>query len=220
MKDHLSFIEYLAGRLQQPLPGWEYQQRMSPYVKGQQTLEPRLIPPDAKQTSVAALLFPGENGSELLFTMRSTKVSHHKGQICFPGGRSEESESIRQTALRETHEELGIPREYISVIGNLSSLFVPPSHSMMHVIVGHLPTKPIVNPNPMEVEEVFSIALHDLAFKHEIQHVTKMRSPDLEVLAPCWQIHPKNHLWGATAMCVSELIGLYQDFLKINVSND
>ena len=174
MKDHLSFIEYLAVRLQQPLPGWEYQQRMSPYVQGRQTLEPRLIPPDAKQTSVAALLFPGEKGSELIFTMRSNNVSHHKGQICFPGGKSEERESIMQTALRETHEELGIPREQISVIGNLSSLFVPPSHSMMHVIVGHLPDKPIMNPNPMEVEEAFSIALHDLAFEHEVQQITTL----------------------------------------------
>lgn len=220
MKDHISFIEYLAVRLQQPLPGWEYQQRMSPYVQGRQTLEPRLIPPDAKQTSVAALLFPGEKGSELIFTMRSNYVSHHKGQICFPGGKSEERENIMQTALRETHEELGIPREQISVIGNLSSLFVPPSHSIMHVIVGHLPDKPIMNPNPMEVEEAFSIALHDLAFEHEVQHITTLRSPDMEVLAPCWHIHPKNHLWGATAMCVSELIGLYQDFIGINVSSD
>ncbi|MBM4150897.1 MAG: CoA pyrophosphatase [Ignavibacteria bacterium] len=220
MKDHLSFIEYLIVRLQLPLPGWEYQQRMSPYVQGRQTLEPRLIPPDAKQTSVAALLFPGEKGSELIFTMRSNNVSHHKGQICFPGGKSEERENIMQTALRETHEELGIPREQISVIGNLSSLFVPPSHSMMHVIVGHLSDKPIMNPNPMEVEEVFSIALHDLAFVHEVQHITTLRSPDMEVLAPCWNIHPVNHLWGATAMCVSELIGLYQDFIGINVSSD
>lgn len=218
MKQHLSFIEYLSKRLQQPLPGWEYQQRMSPYIQGKQTLEPRLVPPDAKQTSVAALLFPGENGSELLLTKRSATVSHHKGQICFPGGRSESNESILQTALRETHEELGIPHEQISVIGNLSSLFVPPSYSMMHVIVGHLPDKPMVYPNFNEVEEAFSIPLHDLAFKHTIKHVSKLRSSDLEVLAPCWELHSDNQLWGATAMCVSELIGLYKDFIGIDES--
>lgn len=217
MNTHLSFIDFLERRLQEPLPGWEYQQRMSPYVQGAKTLEPRMTPPDAKQTGVAALLFPGEFGTELLFTIRSEHVSHHKGQICFPGGRAESHESIIETALRETHEELGIAREHISILGNLSSLFVPPSHSMMHVIVGHLTSKPILLPNPQEVDEAFYISLHDLAFMHEVKHVSKMRSPDMEVLAPCWEIHPKNHLWGATAMCVSELIGLYQDFVTSNV---
>ena len=220
MKDHFSFIDYLTMRLQQPLPGWEYQRRMSPYIHGKQTLEPHLIHSDAKQSSVAALLFPSDHGTELLFTMRSTMVSHHKGQICFPGGRSESNESIIQTALRETHEELGIPHEHISVIGNLSSLFVPPSHSMMHVIVGHLPDKPVLHPNSTEVQEAFSVPLQDLAYKHEIKHIEKFRSTDLGVLAPCWEIYPNNHLWGATAMCVSELIGLYKDFNGINVSID
>ena len=88
---------------------------------------------------------------------------------------------------------------------------------MMHVIVGHLTSKPILLPNPQEVDEAFYISLHNLAFMHEVKHVSKMRSPDMEVLAPCWEIHPKNHLWGATAMCVSELIGLYQDFVTSNV---
>lgn len=214
MNHHQSFIEYLSYRLQEPLPGWEYQQRMSPFVHGQRTIEPRMAPNDAHQTSVAAILFPGESGTELLFTLRSSNVSHHKGQICFPGGRAEKDESIIHTALRETKEELGIPHDQISIIGNLTSLFVPPSHSMMHVIVGHLSERPILSPNPQEVEEAFSVTLHDLAYTHEVIHVSKMRSTDIEVLAPCWEIHPKNHLWGATAMCVSELIGLYRDFIE------
>ncbi|MEN9828847.1 MAG: hypothetical protein RJA11_1463 [Bacteroidota bacterium] len=53
-------------------------------------------------------------------------------------------------------------------------------------------------------------------FQHEIIHLPKMRAQDIEVLAPCWPIHPNNHLWGATAMCVSELIGLYTDFMHEN----
>lgn len=217
MNNHQLFIEYLTNRLQQPLPGWEYQQRMSPYVQGKRTLEPRMEPQDAKQTGVAALLFPGDLGTELLFTIRSQQVSHHKGQICFPGGRAESNESIIETALRETQEELGIIHEQISILGSLTSLFVPPSYSMMHVIVGHLSSKPTFNPNPQEVEEVFFVPVHDLAFTHEVKHLSKMRSQDMEVLAPCWEIHPKNHLWGATAMCVSELIGLYQDFTECYV---
>lgn len=211
--NHDTFIDYLRYRLTLPLPGWDYQQRMSPFIEGKQTNEPRLIPNDALQTGVAALLHPGEQGSELMFTIRSQHVSHHKGQISFPGGRAESNESIIETALRETHEELGILQSSITVLGQLSSLYVPPSHSLMHVIVGVLDHKPTCYPNEHEVEEVFSVPLYALAFDHEIVHLPKMRSQGFEVLAPCWQIHAKNHLWGATAMCTSELVGLYRDFI-------
>lgn len=214
--NHDAFIGYLRDRLTKPLPGWDYQQRMSPIIAGNRTNEPRNIPQDAHQTGVAALLFPGDFGSELIFTIRSQFVSHHKGQISFPGGRAETHESIIETALRETHEELGIEESSINVIGKLSSLYVPPSHSHMHVIVGELNQTPVFQPSLQEVEEVFSVSLHALAFQHEIIHLPKMRAQDFEVLAPCWPIHPKNHLWGATAMCVSELIGLYTDFMHEN----
>ena len=210
--NHNAFVDYLRYRLTLPLPGWNYQQRMSPFIAGKQTNEPRLVPQDAHQTGVVALHHPGDNGSELMFTIRSQYVSHHKGQISFPGGRAENNESIIETALRETEEELGINQSSILVIGQLSSLYVPPSHSLMHVIVGAMDQAPEVQPNEHEVEEVFSVSLHALAFEHEIIHLPKMRALDIEVLAPCWTIHPKNQLWGATAMCVSELVGLYTDF--------
>lgn len=212
--NHDAFVDYLRFRLTKPLPGWEYQQKMSPIIAGKQTNEPRLVPVDAHQSGVAALLQPGEYGSELIFTIRSQYVSHHKGQISFPGGRAESNESIIETALRETHEELGIDHSSISVLGKLSSLYVPPSHSQMHVIVGALEETPNFEPNTQEVEEVFSVSLQALAFEHEIIHLPKMRSQGFEVLAPCWPIHPKTHLWGATAMCVSELVGLYTDFIN------
>jgi 8-oxo-dGTP pyrophosphatase MutT (NUDIX family) len=210
---HDAFVQYLRDRLTKPLPGWTYQQKMSPIIGGKQTNEPRIIPPDARKSGVAALLIPGLKGSELVFTIRSQYVSHHKGQISFPGGRAESHETIIDTALRETQEELGIHYESISVIGNLSPLYVPPSHSHMHVIVGALDHSPFFEPNMKEVEEVFSISIHALAYEYEIVHLPKMRSQDFEVIAPCWHIHPKNHLWGATAMCVSELVGLYKDFI-------
>ena len=208
---HDVFLEYLQERLRHPLPGWEYQQMMSPIIGGKQTTEPRDIPNDAHQTGVAALLMPGNDGTELIFTIRSQYVSHHKGQISFPGGRSEINETIIETALRETEEELGIQQSAISVLGNLTSLYVPPSHSLMHVIVGALDHRPNFQPNEQEVEEVFSISLNALAFDHSIVHLPKMHSQGIEVLAPCWPIHAKNHLWGATAMCTSELVGLYRD---------
>ena len=214
--NHRDFIIHLKERLSSPLPGWHYQQLMSPLINGQKTHEPRNIPEDAHLTGVAALLFPSHRGTELIFTMRSQTVSHHKGQISFPGGRSEPHETIEDTALRETQEEIGIEKHAIEVIGRLTSLYVPPSHSLMHVIVGSLEHEPEYMPNHSEVEEVFTVSLKQLAFDVQVEHLPKMRSEHMEVLAPCWNIHPKGHLWGATAMCVSELVGLYRDFVDAN----
>ena len=71
----------------------------------------------------AAVLIPiivrGKEVSVLL-TRRSRQLRHHPGQICFPGGRrDEEDESLAATALRETHEELGIPAHCIRLLGQL-----------------------------------------------------------------------------------------------------
>ena len=56
--------------------------------------------------------------THVLFNLRTQKVKHHKGQICFPGGAAEQSDgSILETAIRETTEEMGIPLSYIHVLG-------------------------------------------------------------------------------------------------------
>ena len=68
-----------------------------------------------KISAVLALLAPGEHGAEILLTRRSTKLSNHQGEISFPGGRVDEGESIVEAALRETHEEVGVHPQLVTV---------------------------------------------------------------------------------------------------------
>jgi 8-oxo-dGTP pyrophosphatase MutT (NUDIX family) len=69
-------------------------------------------------SGVTVPLFDRDGVTHVLFTLRTDKVKHHKGQISFPGGASEScDESIIETAIRETVEEVGIPRRHMHVLG-------------------------------------------------------------------------------------------------------
>ena len=56
----------------------------------------------------------------------------HSNQISFPGGKNESGESMQETALRETKEEIGVDSISINIIGELTQVYVPPSNFFVH----------------------------------------------------------------------------------------
>ncbi|XP_022671653.1 uncharacterized Nudix hydrolase NudL-like isoform X2 [Varroa destructor] len=80
----------------------------------------------ARQSSVLIPLCRHEGKPSILFTLRSNRLSRHKGYPCFPGGVFEDGDvdSIH-TALRETHEELGLESKYVKVLGTMPRFKVP-----------------------------------------------------------------------------------------------
>ncbi|MBI5527909.1 MAG: CoA pyrophosphatase [Deltaproteobacteria bacterium] len=83
--------------------------------------ERRVVPRKGLAPSgVTVPLFDRDGATHVLFTLRTDKVKHHKGQISFPGGASEACDgSIVETATRETVEEVGIPPSCIHVLGQI-----------------------------------------------------------------------------------------------------
>lgn len=73
----------------------------------------------------------------LLFEIRSDELKRQPGEVCFPGGQVESGESFEECALRETSEELGIPRDDISVLGKFDTLHSYSNFSM-HSYVGYI----------------------------------------------------------------------------------
>lgn len=213
-----AFIEFLSKRLREPLPGYEGQKRMAPFAKTIYEMPKDIA--TYKQSAVLALLLDSKNGSEaasdmeLLFTVRSSELRNHSGQISFPGGRSEENETIRETALRETCEEVGISKARISVLGDLSSMYVPVSKSMIYPILGYYAGELATRINASEVEEVFTIPLNTLL---DPRNMDKKPWVVLgrEVEVPFWNVHT-TPLWGATAMMVAEIITLFEEFYDQN----
>ncbi len=113
----------------------------------------------------AAVLVPIINHphtSTLLFTQRSHQLRHHPGQVAFPGGKRDQTDSsLYQTALRETFEEVGIPPQFIQKIGELPTVNSRSGHSVKPFLALVQPGFPL-NPNSDEVAEVFEVPLEYL----------------------------------------------------------
>lgn len=100
----------------------------------------------------AAVLVPwivDEHSLRVVLTLRSPHLQHHAGQISFPGGRQEpQDESTLATALRETHEEVGLPPDRIQVLGRLDDQISRPSRSVVTPYVGVVEGEVTLRPDP------------------------------------------------------------------------
>jgi 8-oxo-dGTP pyrophosphatase MutT (NUDIX family) len=138
----------------------------------------------------------------LLFTRRTQTVRNHKGEISFPGGaRHAEDPDLLTTALRETHEELGISPQAFDVLGTL-----PPTHTMVsgYVIapfVGRLERRPRLAPNPVEIAEVLELPISRLLeVEREVEAVGGLH-PTMFVYEVDGHV-----VWGATGRIVHGLL--------------
>lgn len=154
----------------------------------------------------AAVLLPivkREPQLTMLFTQRAKHLKHHAGQVSFPGGKKENvDQSLLDTALRETDEEIGLHESHIEVIGNL-----PPYRTVSKFEV--VPYIAFVTPpfelklDDNEVAEVFEVPLDYLLDQqnHLVHWVERKKARHPIYFIP-WQ---DKNIWGATAAFVRHL---------------
>ena len=153
-------------------------------------------------SSVLILLFEEKNSFNFILTLRSTKVETHKGQISLPGGVQEKNESLKETALRETKEEIGALPETIETIGELSSIYIPFSGYKVHPYVGWANEPPKLIPSAHEVEKIIIVPINELIDeKNQTQKKTILRG--IPVTMPYFSLKGEI-VWGATSMILSE----------------
>lgn len=95
--------------------------------------------PSASAYKAAAVLMPlvrVKDEWHFLYIVRATNPNdRHSGQVAFPGGRADETDgSLEETALRETHEEIGVPRDQIQIIGTLSPYITVSDYAVTPVV--------------------------------------------------------------------------------------
>lgn len=205
-----NLISRLEERLRRPLPGRAAQYQMAHAVR-QDTPPP---PPDAREAGVLALLFPKAQDWHLTLILRQNNNPNdrHGGQVSFPGGKREQSDSdLQATALREAEEEVGVDRTAIQLLGALSELYIPVSNFRVQPYVGFVDHQPAFNPQPEEVQEILEVPFRQFLDKQTRRKKDLHLYPQLVLRdVPYFDVHDQT-VWGATAMMISELVAVLQD---------
>jgi 8-oxo-dGTP pyrophosphatase MutT (NUDIX family) len=164
------------------------------------------LPPNLKprEAGVLILLYPGADDLCFFLTRRTESVEMHKGQISLPGGMQEPGESLHETALRETREELGIETNGIQILGEpLSPVYIPVSNFRLTPFVAFTPERPAVHPALDEVTEVIETSLQYITDEtNTVEEDWEIRG--LPARVPFFAING-HKVWGATAMVLGEL---------------
>jgi len=207
------FQAFLEQRLTRPLPGKDAQQKMMPEpVDPSHALPEESIDSSGHPSGVLVPIYPDANRDlNVILTLRTDSI-RHAGQISFPGGRSEKDEPLVKTALRETHEEVGIDSNEIDVVGSLTPFYLYKTNNQITPVIGFLEKKPIMQRNPNEVEEIITVKL-DALISDELIEKERWDLAHNNFYVPYWSFH-RVPLWGATAMMMSELLVLYREFLE------
>jgi 8-oxo-dGTP pyrophosphatase MutT (NUDIX family) len=154
----------------------------------------------------AAVLMPVfERAGEpyFLLTRRTEEVETHKGQISFPGGMREGDESLRQTAIRETFEEVGIPEARIEILGRFHE-YLSSTAFLVTPFAGYL-TEPIETvPQAREVAEVLTVPFRIFLDPSllRVETVTRFGRP-LDVYYYRFGDHV---IWGLTARIIRDFL--------------
>lgn len=155
------------------------------------------------RSTPAAVLVPLVNrpdGLTVLLTQRSASLPDHPGQVSFPGGRLDPGDATAvDAALREAQEEVGMPPQCVTVLGQLATYETVTGYSVTPIVGWVEPPFPVV-PDPVEVDDVFEVPLaFVLEPAHQQRHFRMLGALRRDYYAIPYA---DRYIWGATAAMI------------------
>ena len=191
--------------MQGPLPGEEAHMDLSPMGRGKSS-EALKRATTYRNSGVAIHLFDPEN-PKLLLMQRPSYPGTHGGQISFPGGKEEEQDrNLLETALRESEEEVGLPKDSGEVLGELTEIYIPVSKfRVVPFVILHQEANPRLVLEEKEVESTFYLPLRSLLNPKLLQEVDITLGNGTRLPKIPSFVYQEKVIWGATAIILNEL---------------
>lgn len=150
-----------------------------------------------KASAVLIPLFYNQGQYHVLLTERSDEVNFHKGQVCFPGGTQETSDSsLLQTALREIEEEIGLKAKDVEILGEFDDNVTLTSNYVISPFVAFIPHPYPLKADGREIKEIFSVPLSFLMDEANFKQDSYAYEYEGHII------------WGATARILRQFIDL------------
>lgn len=182
---------------------------------------------ERRKAAVMILLVEENEELKLVFEVRSSKLRSQPGDICLPGGKVENQETPKDTAIRETCEELGIIKEKLKLLGEMDYLITPYGLTL-YSYVGQISLKDVVI-NKDEVDHIFTVPLkyfmENEPFLYEMR-IGPINNKDFPfelinnntdykfkngILKEYFYKYNEYSIWGYTAIIIKRFVDLLRD---------
>ncbi len=212
--DFRDFEKRIVKVTKMELPGEAVQYKMAPIERLEELKRVAQNANTAKRAGVMSLFYPAEDlETHLILILRKTYKGVHSAQVGFPGGKLElDDNSIQDAALRETEEEVGVARDTIAVLKQMTEIYIPPSNFFVQPFLGITRQQPKFVPQEDEVEALIEVRLQDFMDDFNITTQTLTTSYATNIEVPAFKLN--GHIvWGATAMMLNEVRELLKKVL-------
>nr|WP_197979350.1 CoA pyrophosphatase [Sphingomonas sp. CFBP 8764] len=161
-----------------------------------------LPPGDAVLPAAVLIAVTDRAEPGVILTQRTETMRKHAGQIAFPGGRIDPGEDIVTAALREAEEEIALPRERVTVIGQADTYRTVTGFQVTPVI-GVIPPDLVLHPSEAEVANVFEVPLEFLLDSgNHVEASVEWQGHERHYYEIIWN---DRRIWGATAAMIVNL---------------
>lgn len=166
-----------------------------------------LTVPGRRLAAVLVPLYCHDGDYGVIFTKRSERMVHHRGQIAFPGGGHEpHDQSLEHTALRESSEEIGLHPDHVRVLGQLDDLLTSNSNYLVRPYVGAIPYPYQFTLDQRETAYVIEVPLSFLRENNPSSQV--IREHEGRVVQSFFFDYDEHIIWGATAKIIKQFLDL------------